>query len=264
MVLKPDNTAELVRLLKALPEQKRRVIIFTGEHPNEGTHILARRHHKEWERSGAAVVLFPGKLTIPFAITEAARAAHLLEKSRKIHWADLNFADVFLHLPSIRKATVSAFQRKRAEKNLSRLPRMKDLITLLRLNGISSPVIDFHATTAPHWRDSATWKPKDPNLITFIDSDSALKTKIPEAKVLPTYRRGGMHPDWLGVELQSFGNKNRTGFAHRRFKLDEPGYQEFKYLTDPVVSRETLDFFKSNLNDKFILLIRRLAGGETQ
>ena len=54
---------KLAERLRAIPEEKRKVLVLVGRHPNEGTINIARRHHGDWEKHGAVVVQIPGKWT---------------------------------------------------------------------------------------------------------------------------------------------------------------------------------------------------------
>ncbi len=68
MIIKGFKTLEgLEEKLRAVPEEKRKVIVLVGRHPNEGTINIANRHHESWEKHGAVVVRIPGEWTQHFA-----------------------------------------------------------------------------------------------------------------------------------------------------------------------------------------------------
>ena len=58
-----------VREVKAVPYEQRRIIIYSGVHPNEGTAQLASYHENRWKDYGALVVAHPSDDT-PHAIWE--------------------------------------------------------------------------------------------------------------------------------------------------------------------------------------------------
>lgn len=59
MILKPRNLKQMAGALRRLVPDQRKVIVLVGRHPNEGTDIIAKRHHGDWEKHGAVVVQFP-------------------------------------------------------------------------------------------------------------------------------------------------------------------------------------------------------------
>lgn len=54
-----ENFEDLHAKLAAIPTTKRQVLILVGRHPNEGTHLIARKYHKIWEMMGATVIQIP-------------------------------------------------------------------------------------------------------------------------------------------------------------------------------------------------------------
>lgn len=68
MIIRGFKTLEgLEQKLRALPEEKRKIIVLVGRHPNEGTVNIANRHHESWEKHGAVVVRIPAEWTPHFA-----------------------------------------------------------------------------------------------------------------------------------------------------------------------------------------------------
>ncbi len=84
VILKPKNLREMNRQLRALPAEKRKVIVLVGRHPNEGTTNIAVRHHEEWEKHGAVVVRIPGKWTPQYIWHHAGRSKLSLDEAARL------------------------------------------------------------------------------------------------------------------------------------------------------------------------------------
>lgn len=63
-----ENTLEdTVKKIQEIPPEKRRIILYTGVHPNEGTTQIASQNEHQWEQYGVLVVAHPSDST-PHAI----------------------------------------------------------------------------------------------------------------------------------------------------------------------------------------------------
>ncbi len=123
MILKPRNREELVGLVKALPEEKRKVIVLVGRHPNEGTINIAVRHHKEWEEHGAIVVRIPAQWT-PHGfwrqVQKAGERAKTTEDWRR--------------------------EKIRLKQQMYETPDDSDVTATFIAEGIMAPIVNFHGT----------------------------------------------------------------------------------------------------------------------
>ncbi|MFH1100189.1 MAG: hypothetical protein V1722_04885 [Candidatus Micrarchaeota archaeon] len=72
-------------LLRAVPEAKRKVIVFVGRHPNEGTINIALHHHESWEKHSAVVVRIPARWTPHWLWKTAEKRKLSKEVVKRLH-----------------------------------------------------------------------------------------------------------------------------------------------------------------------------------
>ncbi len=116
MYLKPRSLEELHNELAALPSEKRKVIVLVGRHLNEGTHLIARWHHKEWEKVGAVAVKIP------------------LEWTPTAFWV---------------KSKTRKRSAEKVRKSALEIPHDYALAEFLRRKGFEVPVVAFHGWPQP-------------------------------------------------------------------------------------------------------------------
>lgn len=51
MILRPTGKRSMIEMLQALKPEQRKVIVLAGRHLNEGTDLIAEKHHQEWENT---------------------------------------------------------------------------------------------------------------------------------------------------------------------------------------------------------------------
>ncbi len=71
-MISEDTLEAAVAKVQAIPYEQRRIIVYTGVHPHEGTTQLASFHEERWKEYGALVVAHP-KDNTPHAIWERHR-----------------------------------------------------------------------------------------------------------------------------------------------------------------------------------------------
>jgi hypothetical protein len=65
-----SSLSDTVRGVKEIPPEERKIIVYTGVHPHEGTSDLAKLHEERWKDDGVLVVAHPSDNT-PHAIWQA-------------------------------------------------------------------------------------------------------------------------------------------------------------------------------------------------
>ncbi|MFH0713372.1 MAG: hypothetical protein V1722_02310 [Candidatus Micrarchaeota archaeon] len=118
MILRPRNLKHMEELLRQVPEAKRKVIVFVGRHPNEGTINIALHHHEKWEKHGAVVVRIPARWT-----------PHWLWKTAE-------------------KRKLSKEVVKRLHANV---PDDSQVTDFLKSKGFTAPVVHFHGTPVDNY-----------------------------------------------------------------------------------------------------------------
>ena len=66
-MIEEANLQDTARKVQEVPPEERRIIVYTGVHPHEGTTELARPHEDRWKKYGVLVVAHPHDST-PHAI----------------------------------------------------------------------------------------------------------------------------------------------------------------------------------------------------
>ncbi len=113
MILRPDSLEMLESQLKKIPENKRRLVIVVGRHPNEGTINIAKRYHAAWEKYGAVVVRVPA------------------------HWTPHGFW---------RTARSQGLTDSQAHASYAKVPQDFHIVDFISKKGFEVPVVSFHAT----------------------------------------------------------------------------------------------------------------------
>ena len=132
MIVKGFKTLEqLEEKLKAVPEEKRKVIVLVGRHPNEGTHLIANRHHDKWEKHGAVVVRIPA------------------------HWTPHGLWG---------KAIKENLAPRVVKKMHDDIPTDSELVDFLDRAGFKVPVVSFHGTTTSRKAIEFQTGSKSPNI----------------------------------------------------------------------------------------------------
>lgn len=238
MLLKPRNVKELVEHIKAIPEENRRVIVFAGRHINEGTRNLAVRHHKEWEEHGAATVLIPAHWT---------PEGHWRKIQRKIE-SGVNPSDPQL------------------VKEAENVPEDDDLFKRLNEDGITAPIVNFHATKLFLKRGlvlyfpthkKAEWEDKVSSDIGDQKGIEIKKTNyfIPDSTVLVEYIFKGQ-PNSRGTIRTALATKDVEQFNEQLAR----GY----LWNAGRVKKEELDKFPKNYGKAFNALLASLAKHATR
>ncbi|MFH0713255.1 MAG: hypothetical protein V1722_01955 [Candidatus Micrarchaeota archaeon] len=118
MILRPKNLKEMEAQLRAVPADKRKVIVLVGRHPNEGTTNIAVRHHDDWEKEGAVVVRIPGEWTPHFI------------------W------------DKVLKGKFNQKAQKEMRRRLLFTPNDRKVERFLYDSGFQVPIVSFHGTSA--------------------------------------------------------------------------------------------------------------------
>ena len=63
-MISEDTLEATVAQVQGIPYEQRKVIIYTGVHPHEGTTQLASFHEQRWKEYGALVVAHPRNNTL--------------------------------------------------------------------------------------------------------------------------------------------------------------------------------------------------------
>ncbi|MFH0971141.1 MAG: hypothetical protein V1835_01090 [Candidatus Micrarchaeota archaeon] len=115
MIIRPSNVPEMIRMIREVPEEKRRVLCLVQRHANERTYDIAYKEHEKWGKEGALVVKLPRKYT-PEGIALAAFRKKMSHSGLEAH--------------------------------LKTIPSDNELAQILWKGGITSPVINFHGTAS--------------------------------------------------------------------------------------------------------------------
>jgi hypothetical protein len=238
MILTPNSElADFERVLRELPEEKRKVIVLVGRHPNEGTINIAVRHHKEWERHGAVVIRIP-----------AAWTPHKF-------WHDAFRNKLGMHDVTARAQTVSTDN---------------EIADFLLERGITAPIIQFHggADRRPAFlrkimpiigtarlyigrKSRIAYHPKIKRLHLIFH---LLGIKIRPNEVLAEFQ----YPDWgKKPENEKTRYVKETGWYGETIKAAAQLHSV--YLRKPTPKRQDLDRFDEMFSGQFDELIRHLA-----
>ncbi len=249
-----EGLEHLVEKLRALPEDKRKVIVLVGRHRNEGTHLIARRHHKEWEEHGAVVIQIPTKWTphVFWNRVFQGKAGKLSEAYSKLseisdykHETEriANTALIETHLDNI--------------SDLAKRAAPSDFDIADQLAVFNVPIVNFHAT--PYIKRSE---------LRFLHG------RVSNIPFLPTH---SIHTDYsitspnmLAVEYDYYGalKKRKPHFPHSaqvNYEIIERalgGQLDQNYMRKPIITTKALEDFKKTHNTKFISLIQALAKEE--
>ncbi len=221
--------SELAKKLRAIPEEKRKVIVLVGRHLNEGSYHIAVNHHEAWEKNGAVAVQIPPAWT-PQGFWHSARKLQL--------------------------------DAEEIVKKIGELQTDADVLTFLEREGFDVPVVNLHCTpidlnkrwNADRIRDIVERR----QLVFYV----AGKSKIPCSAVFFKGNEELTHPHEVLAEFV-FPEKTRDGKgAHdfaKQFSLppEVRAYQEFlvnerklaeirhTYLSAPNLTRDALNHFNA-------------------
>lgn len=227
-----EGISDLVEKLKLVPKEKRKVIILVGRHRNEGTHLLARKHHGEWEEHGAVVVQIPSKWT------------------PNVFWRRIK-------------------KDKKGEKYdvtpyLKKVPTDKQIVNALTTH-LNVPIVNFHTT--PTY--SATPDPTFGHMLYFIEKNSKLpphqnfltRTELPYADQIQA-----LHPAELLVEYKYDGKlRGKTQYtstivtALSAQNMPNPHELHNTYLTNPAITPSAVKNFTKRFNRQFCQILQHLT-----
>lgn len=179
MIVKGFKTlSKLERKLRAVPAEKRKVIVLVGRHPNEGTINIAQRHHERWEKHGAVVVRIPAEWT-PHGFW-----AGVVKKKPPID--DVNAA-------------------------IKKIPIDSEVVRFLHSRGFRVPFVNFHGT--PHLDPEIfnIIEGVSPLVDYHIDRETAL-TRHPRFTI---YAHRISHPAMLITEFHFEANRKKSGNVER-------------------------------------------------
>lgn len=131
-----EGLSHLAKKLRALPEEQRKVIILVGRHRNEGTHLIARKHHTEWAEHGAVVIQIPRKWTPETFWSRLLRGKHPLSKA---------------YTKFISGSKYDYTSKVKLENKIKKTFKSdNEIMEHLTKAGFHVPFINFHGTVARH------------------------------------------------------------------------------------------------------------------
>ncbi|MFH0713254.1 MAG: hypothetical protein V1722_01950 [Candidatus Micrarchaeota archaeon] len=234
MILRPKSLEQMEQQLTAIPEAQRKVIVLVGRHVNEGTGILASRHHKSWEQHGAVVVHIPK------------------------HWTPHGLANIVVR----RNLDECSFRKLEA-----RVVSDDVICKFLYKRGFRQPIVNLHGTPFVD-------QTKDRTLVGFLSSSSQIhehsgfflhpeKVKTPNY-VLAEFFFKGREPNkrlrdlYEQVRKFSLTGDKTPGVVNLSFG-HLSGQAAFSYLQKPLAGKTDLDFFSKHLNPSFEGFLAHLA-----
>ncbi len=253
MLLKPRNLEEFVGQLKALPEEKRKVVVLVGRHPNEGTINIAVRHHKEWEEHGAVAVRIPGDWTPHGAWHKAFK----LLKEKKLKKKPDDLAKLFAvpidtTLVDALGENFPVFVNLHGSTFGSMSP--SNLTHLLDV-GFTTRAPDFIKTAASVSHDERISITETPyHLLQSYSGEPRVQNHhiIVEFVYRAPYRR---------LQSKKARQIARIQKAMIRQSIRTPGQLNSKYLEGRFITREALDAFSKNFHPWFNNFLKKLAKG---
>lgn len=150
MILRPKTLEELSSQLTRLPEEKRRVIITVGRHPNEGTIRIAQRHHLEWQEHGAVVIQLPKEWTPHYFWRQMDKTIISKIKPTRL---GIRGKTASLLMRTKTKQKIAHETLAHVEKQANEIPSDSFIANHLYDVGFRVPVLSFHAggqIVSPH------------------------------------------------------------------------------------------------------------------
>ena len=230
MILKPKNMKEAVRMLKELPESKRKVIVMVGKHPNEGTYEIAQKEHEKWEKEGAVALKIPPAYTPKKAYLNARKV-----KNKVANTID-EYPGLLKHFRSIKDddTFIKEFEKR----------------------GIIAPVINFHGTGYYSL----------PRLKIFSEKMRQIQLKEieklkPKHIIIEHYFWGKKTKKSKDRKLKGFAGTLTGYIARTNHSQITP-----RYLTHRRIKPEEISFFtRANyLSGEFIEIIKKLRNAHSQ
>ncbi|MDP3742078.1 MAG: hypothetical protein Q8R15_02065 [Candidatus Micrarchaeota archaeon] len=243
MILRPKTKVQIVGQLNALRAEQRRVIVFVGRHPNEGTNKIANRHHRDWEKHGAVTVRIPE------------------------HWTPHGFWKKIER--KIAKGTLTDAQiKKLIRREEAKIPDDLELIKLLEGNKMHPPIINFHGTDSTHRHLEVRVHPYAPPWLHMAVKQALRKTRG-EKPVGITFRpeygsSGAEHPREILIDhryLEKEGTKKQKRRLADRFSVGRSQLSR-EYLTNSRADAKDLAHFTENFSAKFERILRKLTEKE--
>ena len=203
MIIEPASLQDMEKRLRAIPSEKRRLIITVGRHPNEGTARIANQEHEYWERYGAAVVQIPRHWTPHGFWTQVVQ-------NYRDYWP-VDFDRLGAWNGFVHRFDTSP-QKEKLLRVLKRIPDDLKLVSFLSRRGFDVPVINFHGMPAyfePHY-DPITSEQLSSHP-QFIIIQSKHGSRIPRHEKIrfemEENKTGITHENALTVELGFHGKK---------------------------------------------------------
>ncbi len=232
MIVKGFKTLEqLEEKLRAVPEEKRKVIVLVGRHPNEGTTNIAVRHHKSWERLGAIAVQIPGHWT-PHGLWYGIRKFQDAGRDDKSALSEL----------------------------LDQIPSDPQLVEFLAKK-FDAPIVNFHGTGGQERKSLGVGEYRTKTGPNWIP-DAA---KILEKHFYPlTVPSSATHPNEVIVEHIFSGKpssaKRKTGIrVPDPFLMWIPSDLSRSYLYHEAIDRKALEHFSKQYAPDFERFLSQLA-----
>ncbi len=232
MILKPKGLEELKKQLFALPEEKRKVIILVGRHPNEGTGTIAQSHHQEWAKEGAVTVQLPP------------------------HWTP----HAFWH-----EAMKENLSSEKVNEKIKDVPNDNSIAHFLAEEGLQVPVVFFHSTFRPAWKIRLL---KFLGYINFhhlphLDFFCAGWGNIPpHNSIRQHFLSQRPHENAVVVEFYSEGTKMKKlkSFPYaKKIYLPYHSQMESSYLENRRFTKDDIKIFSEKSAGQFQDLLRHLA-----
>lgn len=242
MILRPQHHLQMVQMLKALPQERRKSIVLVGRHRNEGTLKLAEEHHEKWERHGAVVIQIP------------------------LHWTP----EGFWH--AIKKEGVSVESPEFASR-ISRVRSDSHIIKFLAKHNFNVPIVNFHGTSL------ASERMQNPKTKAALDFFVCKYSFIPPG--VPFIGHNGINvfgppprPQEVLAEFYYPGNARRrlqsrvrspapSGWKKKfpRFYIDfrQIGQLDEGYLKDHIAGQKARKLFGKKFAKQFEGLLKHLA-----
>ncbi|MFH1199908.1 MAG: hypothetical protein V1708_02470 [Candidatus Micrarchaeota archaeon] len=226
----------MLELLRAVPAEKRRTVIFVGRQRNEGTKKLGRLLHDKWEQHGATTVIIPWRYT-PQGFAKGVREKNLTPRQ--------------------------------AARRVLRIPTDRQLGNFLLKNGITSGIVHFHGTGNAFFREDRphlTYTPGEPAFGAEISDmfKEDILSEAPPSQLAVEFE----FPSILFSNLKQPFPKGNTKeheliTAVRRMKgvlgLKKYATVAQYYLLRPALTPEATRFFVEHLNPEFEEILAHMA-----
>lgn len=222
MILKPKSLEEMQSTLRALPKEKRKVIVLVGRHPNEGTTNIAVHHHKEWEKHGAVAVRIPAEWT-PHGFW------HRVEREN--------------------------LSKEQAQRLFESTPTDFEIIKTLSQSRFEVPVVNFHGTAIMDKQDAH-------HLVkgTKLEYQIAPDSKLVHPLFQKTYSPHGQNEVVVEFFFKGArGDKKRADALLKRMIITNMYQLGQNYLGHGGITREALDSFSRDHSASFETVLKHLA-----